>query len=424
MSRAGDSQQLPAPGDQPTLAPMDESDDDGTTPPTFEPAQLSPLSIQAAALVRSIEGLSNIFWISIAGTFLTIFFAGLSQLEVNASTDYIYLGEYQVPRSILPLASLTFALITFWMTSNRLKMLAFVLSTTRLPRDMVHEIFHLNPPILHIFEQSNADPWRPFSGVGVLIINWAVFFGNSIALTLATAAQQGASSAVFDLPTLSAYAVLIIVAMVYGIRSIFPPLRNILGILHGVDFRVGWPRQIGALLVLMGVYAANNADLIGELDQPDDLLGPAVANAVDGDTLFMLGVEVELFGIDAVEQDQICQNADGADYPCGRVATQALQQLVAHNPVICNPLFSLSDTRRVAICELISENSPAPTQPEDFLSGERPNNLSRLLVAQGHALGVGIGRQVLDQIQLEAQRTRTGIWQGSFEPPAAWRNKH
>ena len=35
---------------------------------------LSPLSIQASALVRSIDALSNIFWISLGGTFLTIFF--------------------------------------------------------------------------------------------------------------------------------------------------------------------------------------------------------------------------------------------------------------------------------------------------------------------------------------------------------------
>ena len=402
---------------------MSETDDNNDLLPVA-PVQLSPLSIQAAALIRSIEGLSNIFWISIGGTFLTIFFAGLSQLEANISTDYIYLGEYQVPRSILPLAGLTFALITFWMTSNRLKMLAYVLSTTRLPRDMVHEIFHLNPPILHVFEESNADPWRPFTGVGVLIINWAVFFGNSIALTLATAAQQGASSAVFDLPTLSAYAVLIIVAIIYGIRSIFPPLRTILGILHGVDFRVGWPRQLGALLVLLSVYATNNADFLSDLDQPDDLLGPSIANAVDGDTLFMLGVEVELFGIDAVEQDQICQNAAGVDYPCGRVATQALQQLIAQNDVVCNPLFNVSDIRVVAICELITEDGVAPRSPQEFLTGYRPNNLSRLLVEQGHALGVGIGKDVLADEQLQAQTLRAGIWQGSFEPPSAWRSKH
>jgi endonuclease YncB( thermonuclease family) len=229
---------------------------------------------------------------------------------------------------------------------------------------------------------------------------------------------------VFDLPTLSAYAILIIVAIIYGIRSIFPPLRTILGILHGVDFRVGWPRQVGALLVLLGVYATNNADFLSDLDQPDDLLGPSIANAVDGDTLFMLGVEVELFGIDAVEQDQICQNAIGVDYPCGRVATQALQQLIAQNDVVCNPLFNVSSIRVVAICELISEDAAAPRSPQEFLTGYRPNNLSRLLVEQGHALGVGIGKDALADEQLQAQTLRAGIWQGSFEPPSAWRSKH
>ena len=405
-----------------TLGDKDNSSSGGGAQPP--PAQLSPLSIQAASLVRSIEGLSNIFWISLGGTFLTIFFAGLSQLDTNATTDYIYLGEYQVPRSILPLASLAFALFTFWMTANRLNMLAFVLGTTRLPRDMVHEIFHLNPPILHVFDQANADPWRPFTGVGVLMFNWAVFFGNSIALTVATAAQQGASLADFDIPTLAIYAVVIIVAIVYGIRSIFPPLRTILGILHGVDFKVGWLRQVGALLVVFGVYATNNADLFSDLEQADDLLGPSIANAIDGDTLFMLGVEVELFGIDAVEKDQVCQDRSGGDYPCGRVATQALQLLIEQNDVICNPLFNVGEARVVAVCELIVEGSPVPATPDQFIEGYRPNNLSRLLVEQGHALGVGIGRQVFADEQLQAQTLRNGIWQGSFEPPPSWRASH
>ena len=136
----------------------------------------------------------------------------------------------------------------------------------------------------------------------------------------------------------------------------------------------------------------------------------------------MLGVEVELFGIDAVERDQVCQNGNGSDYPCGRAATQALQSLIAQNDVICNPLFSVAETRVVAVCELIIEGSPVPRTPEEFLTGYRPNNLSRLLVEQGHALGVGIGRDVFADEQLQAQTLRAGIWQGSFEPPTTWRS--
>ncbi len=334
MSNASDGTGPPSgegPGD-------DVQDNPGNRGAIVTQTQLSPLSIQAASLVRSIEGLSNIFWISIGGTFLSIFFAGLSQLDANATTDHIYLGEYQVPRSILPLASLAFAMFTFWMTANRLNMLAFVLSSTRLPVDMVHEIFHLNPPVLHVFEKNNADTWSPFAGVSVLIFNWSVFFGNSIALTLATAAQQGASFADFDLPLLALYALITVALVVYGVRAIFPPLRRILGVLHGVDFQVGWARQVLAVLIMVGVYGANSTDLFSDVEQQDDLLGPSIANAIDGDTLFMLGAEVELFGIDAVERDQTCQDSTGADYPCGRVAMQALQSLVQHNDVICNPL--------------------------------------------------------------------------------------
>jgi len=160
--------------------------------------QLSPLSIQAAALIRSMEALSNIFWISLGGTVLTIFFAGLNQLSVNANSDYIALGEYQVPKAILLLAALTFALFAFWMTANRLSMLAYVLETTRLPRRMVFEIFHLNPPVLHVFDRNNAERWSPFTGVAVLLVNWAVFIGNAVALTWSVAIQEIATLASFD----------------------------------------------------------------------------------------------------------------------------------------------------------------------------------------------------------------------------------
>jgi len=225
----------------------------------------------------------------------------------------------------------------------------------------------------------------------------------------------------FDLPMLGTFAVVTVFAVGYGVRAVFPPLRRILGVLHGIDFQIGWPRSVMALLVLVGVYVTNNADLIDELEQPDDLLGPAIANAIDGDTLFMLGVEVELFGIDAVEQDQDCQDATGADYPCGRAATAALQALVQRNDVVCAPLFSTGARRVVAICEIVTDDAPAPRTQDELFTGYRPNNLSRLLVEQGHALAVGLAQDVLMQEQLQAQTLRVGIWQGSFEPPSAWR---
>jgi hypothetical protein len=53
---------------------------------------VSPLSVQAASLIRSIDALSTIFWISIGGTILTLLFAGLNQLAGNVAADSIYIG--------------------------------------------------------------------------------------------------------------------------------------------------------------------------------------------------------------------------------------------------------------------------------------------------------------------------------------------
>ena len=103
-------------------------------------------------------------------------------------------------------------------------------------------------------------------------------------------------------------------------------MRSILVTLHNVDFRLGWPRLTMATSLAAAVFVIGQWDQVRSPgQQAGDLLGPAIANAIDGETLYVGGTEVKLFGIDAVEDDQICQNSSGDDYACGRRATQALQ---------------------------------------------------------------------------------------------------
>ena len=411
-----------------------------------EAGQLGPLSIQASALVRSIDSLSRIFWISFGGTFLSVFFAGLSQLDANATTDHFFLGEYQVPKSILPLVSVAFAGFVFWLTANRLNMLHHVLQTTQLSTSAVHEIFRLNPPVLHVFDANNIKRWSPTTGVGVFIINWAIFFGNSIALTWASALQAGASLADFHAPMLFIYLLFIILVLVYGFRAIVPSLGEILQHLHGLHFTVGWPRHLVAVALVVLVFIINQWDQVTwRWQQPEVLLGPDIANAINGETLLLRGTEVKLFGMDAVEADQSCQDAEGADYPCGRLATHALQALLQRRQVICLPLFAVNAGRVLGACELLEEGQAFPMgarelltgtdqrQQEgsvvevftaaDFMGGGSPNSLSRLMIAKGHALGVGMGAEFFWEEQSNAQRQRLGIWQGAFQPPSVWRRR-
>ena len=60
--------------------PMDENLP-VATPEAIAQTQVNALSVQAASLVRSIDALSNIFWLCYIGFFLSVFFAGLAQLD-------------------------------------------------------------------------------------------------------------------------------------------------------------------------------------------------------------------------------------------------------------------------------------------------------------------------------------------------------
>lgn len=415
----------PEPGGEPGSAEAAAGRDlRAETVTAVEHTQLSPLSIQAASLVRSMDALSRVFWISLGGTFLTLFFAALAQLQLNAGTDFIALGEYLVPKSIVPLGALLFAVFVFWLTANRMRMLAYVLCSSRLPDTMVDEIFRLNPPVLNVFDEDNARRWSPFNGVGVLIINWAVFFGNSVTLIFFAAVQRGAAAADFDFAQLWLYLLGTLAALCYGCISIFPPLRQILSELHDMEFRIGWPRKLLGLVLIGVVVVTQNTDqLMNPAGSGDDLVGPAIANAIDGETLYLLGLEVQLFGIDAMELDQVCQQADGTQYPCGREAAQSLQQLVQNNDVFCKRLFAVNRSRIVGVCALHTSNAPLPEDDDAFFAMYGADLLSRLQVERGYALSVGVGERLMAEEQNQAQTLRLGIWRGSFQPPASFRSQ-
>lgn len=395
--------------------PIDERD-------SIPGVEIGPLSIQAAALVRSIDALSTLFWITIGGAILTVLLAGLNQLESNVASDSLFIGEYQIPKAILPVASLAFATFLFWMTANRMRMLDHVLDSSRLPEEVVHQIFHLNPPVLNVFHPENRNRFSLTSGIAVLVITWCLFFGNTIAFMLASAIQQGAAAADFDVPQLTLFAVITVAIILLGIRSVSRPLHEIMVRLHGSDFTFGWVRSIAALIITLTVIGVNNMEQFSNpSEQEDDLLGPAFANAIDGDTLFIRGTLVDLFGIDAVESDQTCFKGDGSEYPCGRVATLHLQQRIATTQVICMPLFNITKGHLVATCDLVVKGVPLPTSPDELLDRERPHELSAAQVRAGHAIALGFGRQFMEEDQNAAQQARIGIWQGAFEPPWVYR---
>ncbi len=126
---------------------------------------------------------------------------------------------------------------------------------------------------------------------------------------------------------------------------------------------------------------------------------------VDGDTLDFSGRLVRLFGIDALEIDQVC-SADGRYWACGKEAHWAALDRVSPHWVTCVARGQMSDGSVAAVC---------------YLAGAGQFDLNAWLVEKGWALA---NRDVTeDYVAAEdaARGAGRGLWRGSFVTPWDWR---
>ena len=122
---------------------------------------------------------------------------------------------------------------------------------------------------------------------------------------------------------------------------------------------------------------------------------------IDGDTLRFGNERVRLMGIDAPELAQSCQNAEGANWPCGEVARKAMVALIAPPDVKCEAAGRDRYGRILAHCRAGG------------------TDLGHAMVAAG--LAVSDGDYFGDEGQ--AQMEKKGIWVGNFTPPAVFRQR-
>jgi endonuclease YncB( thermonuclease family) len=132
----------------------------------------------------------------------------------------------------------------------------------------------------------------------------------------------------------------------------------------------------------------------------DDLTGQA--SIIDGDTLEIHRTRIRLWGIDAPETDQLCQNQGGEHYRCGQKSANDLDAFVARRPVACIEVDRDRYRRAVAVCTV---------------SGI---DLAEWLVKNGLALDwPQYSKGAYAAAQSEAKRANLGMWGGSFNVP--WR---
>lgn len=126
------------------------------------------------------------------------------------------------------------------------------------------------------------------------------------------------------------------------------------------------------------------------------------ASVIDGDTIEIQGKRIRLNGVDAPESWQMCSNAAGESYRCGKDAAFALADFLdASQPVTCLAVAADRYDRTVAKC---------------FRADQEPVN--GWLVRQGWAVDwIRYSKGEYAGEQGEARSARRGIWSGSFQMP-------
>lgn len=135
-----------------------------------------------------------------------------------------------------------------------------------------------------------------------------------------------------------------------------------------------------------------------------DLTGRA--SVIDGDTIEIHGKRIRLFGIDAPEGGQLCDDAKGKAYRCGQVAALALADEIGSVTVKCEQRDTDRYKRVVAICRV----------------GDL--ELNRWLVSKGLAVEYrkySGGRYRGEED--DAKAAKRGLWAGTFEWPWEWRRR-
>ncbi len=128
--------------------------------------------------------------------------------------------------------------------------------------------------------------------------------------------------------------------------------------------------------------------------------------AVDGDSLRRGSLDVRLYGIDAPELHQTCNDGQGQEYNCGQNAKDALTELVRGKTVNCRGHNLDKYGRTLATCRA------------DGI------DINTEMVRLGWAIAYADHGFAYVLAERDARKNQRGIWWGDFEQPRDYRASH
>ena len=125
---------------------------------------------------------------------------------------------------------------------------------------------------------------------------------------------------------------------------------------------------------------------------------------IHANVFYINGRYVRLFGVDAPDNDQICSDAKGMSYNCGREAASWDVGRIDNNPIDCYLLQVNPNGVNVATC----------------VWGEY--DIGAGLVGAGWAIANTNETNIYAPYEAKAQANSYGLWAGTFYSPQDWRD--
>lgn len=125
---------------------------------------------------------------------------------------------------------------------------------------------------------------------------------------------------------------------------------------------------------------------------------------IDGNTINLSGEEITLYGIDAPERNQLCNDLSSKEWQCGMEAKKYLQRLIKKADIFCNYMGLDKFGRAASTC---------------FSGGK---DINQAMVHDGYAVADYFDTLEYIQDEEHAKKNRLGIWQGGFDLPWVWRD--
>ena len=140
-----------------------------------------------------------------------------------------------------------------------------------------------------------------------------------------------------------------------------------------------------------------------DLHAADISVARGAAVVIDASHLEIAGRRFKLYGIDAPDIDETCNDAQGKEYPCGVDARQALADLVKGGSVSCLPRGPNENDETLGVCSIGT------------------SDLAQAMIDAGWAIADRTRTLYYEKAEEEARVKKQGLWQGQFIPPGDWR---